>query len=173
MTTVRAVPQRSAIAPANGWVAPHSRFWIAMASAKVSRPQPRSRLIGCRNRPKLERMPNDSRTTSDPQVMAISAARVSGWDTDSVLLARALDEGASSNVPRPRSMLHCAQLPCCAALPGQRRDRPASTILEPMAAGEDLPRAGAGKGKHCCLAASPSRDAADRRDPAAKSLQLS
>src|SRR5690606_11256102 len=145
-----------------------------MASAKVSRPQPRSRLIGCRNRPKLERMPNDSRTTSEPQAMAISAARVSGWDTGSVLLAQALDEDASSNVLRPRSMLHCAQLPCCAASPGQRGDRPAaSTILEPMAAGEDLPRAGACKGKHCCSAASPSRDAADRGDPAAKSLQLS
>ena len=62
--------------------APQSRFWIAIASANTSRPQPRSRLIGCRNRPKLERMPNDSSTMNEPHAIALTAARDSRWLTD-------------------------------------------------------------------------------------------
>ena len=41
-------PKRSAIAPANGWAAPHSSIWIASASAKTSRPQPYALDIGVR-----------------------------------------------------------------------------------------------------------------------------
>ena len=52
------VPNRSAIAPATGTPMPHSRFWIASASAKVSRDQPRSVVIGSKYSPKLDRMPN-------------------------------------------------------------------------------------------------------------------
>ena len=78
---VRAVPHLSAIAPTNGCDSPQSRFWIAIASANTSRPQPRSRLIGCRKRPKLERMPNDSSTMNAPQAIALTAARDNCWDT--------------------------------------------------------------------------------------------
>ena len=46
--------------PANGVAKPHIRFCTAIASANVSRPQPWSLLIGCRNRPKPCRMPIDS-----------------------------------------------------------------------------------------------------------------
>ena len=41
-------PYRSAIAPANGWAAPHSSIWIASASANTSRPQPLVCDIGVR-----------------------------------------------------------------------------------------------------------------------------
>ena len=56
-STTRAVPYLSAIIPANGCVAPHTRFCTAIASANVSRPQPMSCEIGCRKRPKPWRMP--------------------------------------------------------------------------------------------------------------------
>ena len=51
-STTFAVPNLSASTPANGWVMPHIRFCTAIASANVSRPQPRSEDIGCRNSPK-------------------------------------------------------------------------------------------------------------------------
>src|ERR1051325_2306795 len=50
----RMVPKRSAIAPANGWAAPHKRFWIATAKANTSRPTPSSALRGWGEKPKGE-----------------------------------------------------------------------------------------------------------------------
>ena len=56
-SSTRPEPKRSAIMPAKGWAAPHVRFCTAMASAKISRPQPISSETGCRNSPKPLRMP--------------------------------------------------------------------------------------------------------------------
>ena len=56
--TTLAVPNLSAIAPATGTPIPHNRFWIAIASEKVSRDQPLATVIGSRYRPKLARIPN-------------------------------------------------------------------------------------------------------------------
>src|SRR6267143_1289963 len=60
MTSTRAAPKRSAMAPAKGMASPHTRFCKAIANEKVSRPQPRSIEIGRRNRPKLCRVPRAS-----------------------------------------------------------------------------------------------------------------
>ena len=48
----RPAPYLSATIPTNGCVTPQTRFCTASARAKVSRPQCRSALIGCRNKPK-------------------------------------------------------------------------------------------------------------------------
>ena len=58
--STRLAPKRSASIPVNGCVMPHSKFCIATAKPNTSRPQPLSMLIGCRNSPKLWRMPSAS-----------------------------------------------------------------------------------------------------------------
>ena len=50
-------PKRSASPPAIGWPMPHSRFWIAIASAKTSRSHPRASESGSVKRPKDVRTP--------------------------------------------------------------------------------------------------------------------
>src|SRR6266581_1455938 len=56
--STRPAPKRSASIPVKGCVTPHSRFCNATAKPNTSRPHPLSMLIGCRNRPKLWRMPS-------------------------------------------------------------------------------------------------------------------
>src|SRR6266581_187823 len=56
--STRRAPKRSASIPVNGCVMPHNRFCSATAKPNTSRPHPLSMLIGCRNRPKLWRMPS-------------------------------------------------------------------------------------------------------------------
>jgi hypothetical protein len=46
---MRTGPKRSATAPAMGCPTPQSRFWIASAKEKMSRPQPLLTDIGGRN----------------------------------------------------------------------------------------------------------------------------
>jgi hypothetical protein len=53
----RTAPKRSATAPAKGCPTPQSRFWIAMARPKISRPQPYSCVIGIWNSPAVARGP--------------------------------------------------------------------------------------------------------------------
>jgi hypothetical protein len=52
MAMIFGAPKRSASIPANGWLAPQTRFISAIAKAKVSRPQPCSSVTGFRNNPK-------------------------------------------------------------------------------------------------------------------------
>ena len=54
------VPKRLTKPPAITALMPHDKFCIASASAKTSRPQPLASLIGCKNRPKPDRRPNES-----------------------------------------------------------------------------------------------------------------
>src|SRR3546814_5957088 len=49
-----------------------------MATAKTSRPQPKSADIGARNSPKLERMPKDSTASRQPAAITTSGVRQPG-----------------------------------------------------------------------------------------------
>ena len=69
------MPKRSAMAPASGWPSPHSRFCIASARPKTSRPQAKSRLIGWMKKPRLERGPKLSMPIAHPQMMITSGVR--------------------------------------------------------------------------------------------------
>src|SRR3546814_16335924 len=51
---------------------------MAMATAKTSRPQPKSADIGARNSPKLERMPKDSTASRQPAEITTSGVRQPG-----------------------------------------------------------------------------------------------
>src|SRR5438093_4554296 len=55
--------------PAKAESAPQIRFWIAIATENTSRPQPKSRLIGCRKRPKPARAPKLKPRIRQPQTM--------------------------------------------------------------------------------------------------------
>src|SRR2546428_14113599 len=55
--------------PAKAESAPQTRFWIAIANENTSRPQPKSRLIGCRKRPKPARAPKLKPRIRQPQTM--------------------------------------------------------------------------------------------------------
>ena len=85
MQSTRKAPNRSAIAPAKGWPTPQSRFWIAMAKPKVSRPQPYSVIIGSWNRPDEARGPKVIRAIRQPARTMISGeTRVRTGDADMV-----------------------------------------------------------------------------------------
>src|ERR1700674_185258 len=71
----RAVPKRSATAPANGWPTPHNRFCTAKARANTSRPQLFAADMGVRNRPKVERGPKVSMAHMQPQTTMTSGVR--------------------------------------------------------------------------------------------------
>jgi hypothetical protein len=73
--STRTMPNRSAIAPANGWPIPHSRFCSAKASAKTSRPQPFAADIGVRKKPKAERGPNPISEIRQPHRMMTAGVR--------------------------------------------------------------------------------------------------
>ena len=75
MQSTRTAPKRSATAPANGWPKPHSRFWIASASEKASRPQPRSNDSGDRNWPSDERGPKESNAIAQPTAISTAGVR--------------------------------------------------------------------------------------------------
>src|SRR5690349_695044 len=67
--STRHVPKRSAMAPNIGCPRPQSRFWIAMASPKVVRSQPRSASIGNWKKPIAERGPKLIAAIRQPQMM--------------------------------------------------------------------------------------------------------
>src|SRR3954471_21079579 len=73
--STRTGPKRSAMAPANGCAAPHSRFCSAIANEKVSRPQPRSNDMGDRNWPSAERGPNASSAIAQPHAIKTIGVR--------------------------------------------------------------------------------------------------
>src|SRR6476620_6741135 len=68
-------PYRSAIAPANGWAAPHSSICIASASANTSRPQPNVLDIGVRKNAKPERGPKPSTPIKHPHTRMTAGVR--------------------------------------------------------------------------------------------------
>src|SRR5262245_11556779 len=76
--STRSGPKRSAIAPTNGWPAPHSSIWIASASANTSRPQPWAEDIGVRNRPSADRGPNPIAPIRQPQARITTGVRQVG-----------------------------------------------------------------------------------------------
>ena len=51
---------------------PQRRFWIAMASAKVSRSQPLAKVMGSRNSPKTDRMPKPTIAIRQPIRMTMT-----------------------------------------------------------------------------------------------------
>ena len=65
-------PNRSAIAPANGWPSPHSRFWIASARPKTVAAPVLVDSIGCMKKPSVERGPKLSIAIRQPQMMMTS-----------------------------------------------------------------------------------------------------
>src|SRR5262249_3273203 len=73
--STRTAPYRSATPPANGWNAPHNRFWIARAQPNTSRPQWYSSDIGLRNWPTAERGPKLSIAMAQPQAMTKTGVR--------------------------------------------------------------------------------------------------
>ena len=76
--TTLAVPNLSAIAPATGTPMPHNKFWIAIASEKVSRDQPLATVIGSRYRPKLARIPNPIREIRHAAAITATTAKRPG-----------------------------------------------------------------------------------------------
>src|SRR5207342_1676285 len=66
---------RSAKPPASAPSAPHIRFCSAIEKENTSLPQPYSRLIGCRNRPKPARMPNEIVMMRQPAARTTSGVR--------------------------------------------------------------------------------------------------
>src|SRR5207302_768411 len=58
-----------------GWPAPHSSIWIAMASAKTSRPQPWADDMGVRNRPSADLTPNPSAPIRHPHARITAGVR--------------------------------------------------------------------------------------------------
>ena len=78
------MPNLSASMPTKGWPMPQTRFWMAIASAKTSRPQPYSVDIGVRKKPMVERGPKPiapmaqpaTRTTGTERQKARDAGRV-------------------------------------------------------------------------------------------------
>src|SRR6185295_19019580 len=68
-------PYRSAIAPANGWAAPHSSICIASASANTSRPQPNVLDIGVRKNARPERGPKPSTPIRQPHTRMTAGVR--------------------------------------------------------------------------------------------------
>src|SRR5215207_7869910 len=71
----RTVPKRSAIAPANGWPKPQSRFCSAIENAKTSRPQLLSSETGVMKNPREERRPNVSTAIRHPQTTSTAGVR--------------------------------------------------------------------------------------------------
>src|SRR5438105_13573675 len=63
------------MARANGCPRPHSRFWIATASAKTTRPVPSSVLKGWRKNPKVERGPKVRIAIRQPQATITAGVR--------------------------------------------------------------------------------------------------
>src|SRR5262245_1265757 len=63
------------MAPAKGWPNPHSRFWIASASAKTSRPQPLAFDRGVRKKPSDERGPKVSTEIEQPHRISTAGTR--------------------------------------------------------------------------------------------------
>ena len=70
-TSTRPAPKRSAIAPANGTKAPHSRFCNAIAKANSSRVQPLAIVIGGSSRPIVWRTPMASIRMSAAQARTV------------------------------------------------------------------------------------------------------
>src|SRR4051812_6222003 len=69
------MPKRSAMAPANGWPMPQSRFCSAKARAKTSRPQPFADVIGVRNSPKADRGPKPNSEIKQPHKIMTAGVR--------------------------------------------------------------------------------------------------
>src|SRR6185295_15154003 len=63
------------MAPTNGSAAPHSRFWIAIASENTSRPKPSSCVIGWRKKPIDERGPKVRIAIRQPHAMRTAGGR--------------------------------------------------------------------------------------------------
>src|SRR6478735_8417122 len=103
-------PYRSAIAPANGWAAPHSTIGIASASANTSRPQPNVLDIGVRKNAKPERGPKPSTPIRQPHTRMTAGVRQDLVCEDTVRAdagSRATDEEAllsSCTILRPSSL---------------------------------------------------------------------
>src|SRR3569623_2064106 len=75
------------MAPAKGWPTPHSRFWMARAKAKTSRPQLCNWDIGVRKKPSEERGPNPSSAITQPQTMMSAGVRQPAEDEGAALWA--------------------------------------------------------------------------------------
>jgi len=72
----RKAPKRSASMPEKMPNTPQLMFWMPTASAKSSRPQPMSWVMGCIHRPKPWRMPMAMDTISAPQASTCQRGRV-------------------------------------------------------------------------------------------------
>ncbi len=71
MVSTRAVPNLSASMPTKGWPMPQAMFWMAIASAKTSRPQPYSFDMGVRKKPMVVRGPLPTMAIRQPTPMTI------------------------------------------------------------------------------------------------------
>src|SRR5262249_35095206 len=96
----RTMPKRSASMPANGCTVPHSRFWIAIAKPKTSRPHSFACDCGVRNNPSVERVPKFIIAISDPASRMTTGVRQPMFDRDSDRdRDSGCDEASMSEVP--------------------------------------------------------------------------
>src|SRR5262249_8642999 len=118
---------------------PYTRFCIASAMAKVCRLHPRSKVIGCRYKPKVCRVPSASVSMMPPQSNTATGIRHGGGSMDLFVIAdRIVAEGGDSPRVQPRQ-------PACmtAASTGRRkatgvRARIVDTVFAHRRAGQGL-----------------------------------
>ena len=91
----RRSPKRSASAPKTGCPKPQARFWIAIASEKSDRGQPKASEIGIWKTPKVARMPNPS--------IRIRQLAISTGDRSEVLVS-VIGKHSGSDLGRWRSL---------------------------------------------------------------------
>ncbi len=105
--STRGAPNLSAIAPANGWPSPQSRFCNASDSANTSRPQPFACDSGVRKKPSDERGPKVRTEIAQPHRARMIGVR---HENDLVALGAASVMGISGAN---------ANIGCCATAPNQ------------------------------------------------------
>ena len=95
--------------PTNGWAAPQTRFWMAIASAKTSRPQPFSVVMGVRKKPMVDRGPKLMTATRQPATTITGTDRQDGRSVGCVLVV--IDAIARLGYCRPCVCSTLAPLP--------------------------------------------------------------
>src|SRR6185436_15603741 len=88
-------PKRSAKPPATAPIAPQARFCSAIENENTSLPQPYSRLIGCRKRPKPARMPNEMHMMMQPQARTTAGVR-QDFSIAAVYFSRPANQGQTT-----------------------------------------------------------------------------
>src|SRR4051794_34651307 len=108
----RVAPNLSAIAPATGPPTPHSRFWMAIASANTSRPQPFACDSGVRKNPIEERGPKVMTEMQQPHSISTTGVR----QVNALVIA---DDVVRMEFSSGEACIHRASHPCAQTILAQ------------------------------------------------------